>query len=97
MYALGTQQPMASNLCNVQVRYSLSSGHDFIDGIHHRLLLIADTDLPRWPFVKQGHVYRDIREGELLCMYVHTCACGRIKCIVSTSCDKNYSGTLLPS
>ena len=33
------------------------------------------------------------RQGGRVPMYVHTCACERIKCMVNTSCGKNYSGT----
>ena len=58
-------------LSNVQVRYPLRSGHNFVNGIHHCLFLIADTDLPRWTLVKESHIYGNIRQGELL----HVCMC----------------------
>ena len=38
-------------LCNIKVGYPLSSGHDFINGVHHGLFLVTDTDLPRGALV----------------------------------------------
>ena len=50
----------------VKVEYSLRCGLDFINGIDHRLLLVADAHLTRWTLVQQCHVDRNIRQRELL-------------------------------
>ena len=71
-----------SYLCNVKVGYPLSCGHDFINGIHDCLLLVAHTDLPRWTLVEQGHVHGNIWQGEFLHMCVCVCVCVRVRVCV---------------
>ena len=77
------QEYQTRYLCNVEIRYPLSSGHDFINGVHHCLFLVADTDLPGRALIKEGHVHGNIREGKLLHVYARIVCVDRALSILS--------------